>query len=76
MRRTIINLKKVWLQGIIVLMLILVSISCTTSRINKPTVPDPLVNGVSVVVYHEDTDEVSMPRWYWMKCVNYIIDTQ
>ena len=56
----------------------LVSVSCMTSQktSNTAVVPDPIVNGESVVVYDESTDTVSMPLWYWKKIVRYIIDTQ
>lgn len=56
----------------------LVSVSCITSQKTSSTtvVPDPIVNGESVVVYDESTNTVSMPLWYWKKIVRYIIDTQ
>ena len=60
------------------LILMLVSVSCMTSQktSNTAVVPDPIVNGESVVVYDESTDTISMPLWYWKKIVRYIIDTQ
>lgn len=50
--------------------------SCASSPKNEgPKIPDPMVNGVSVVVYDETTNYVSMPLWYWKKIVRYFIDT-
>ena len=60
------------------LILMLVSVSCKKKKktSNTAVVPDPIVNGESVVVYDESTDTISMPLWYWKKIVRYIIDTQ
>lgn len=54
--------------------------SCTTCQKKESDtsagVPDPIgPDGVSVVVYDQETDQVSMPLWYWKKLVRYIIDT-
>ena len=51
---------------------------CTTSRIENNLVwlpvPDPIVNGESVVKL--ENEEVKMPYWYWQKIEIYIITTE
>ncbi len=52
--------------------------SCTSSPTVEPTgaqIPDPIVDGESVVTIDEETEIVSMPLWYWKKIVRFMIDT-
>jgi hypothetical protein len=59
------------------MILMLPLISCTTLQVkNSAIVPDPIVNDESVVLYNAETDEVTMPLWYWKKIVRFIIDSQ
>ena len=55
-------------------MMILMSllISCQTMQI-KNKVPDPIVNGESVVKLNDTGDYVMMPYWYWKDICEYII---
>ncbi len=41
----------------------------------KVEIPDPVVNGKSVVEYDEEADMVYMPSWFWKKIMRYIIVT-
>ena len=59
--------------------LLFILTSCKTVEyveypIELPTVPDPYVDGVAVVILEGET--VSMPIWYYKKIVRYFIDTQ
>ena len=51
---------------------------CTTLQIENNLVwlpvPDPIVNGESVVKL--ENEEVKMPYWYWQKIEIYIITTE
>jgi len=58
------------------LTLTLLLMSCASIPSNSGVVPNPYVEGVSVVEYDVDTGKVSMPLWYWKKLVRYIVDTQ
>ncbi len=57
--------------------LTLVLTSCTTLPKNnvKAEIPDPIVDGESVVKYDLTTDSVTMPLWYWKKVVRYMVIT-
>lgn len=46
-----------------------------TQKVNIK-VPDPIVNGESVLEYNEKTQKVEVPFWYWKQITSYIIDTQ
>ena len=39
-----------------------------------PVFPSPYVDGVSVVIFDEETGIVSMPLWYWKAIVRYKVD--
>ena len=39
-----------------------------------PEFPSPYVEGVSVVIFDEETGIVSMPLWYWKAIVRYKVD--
>lgn len=70
------KIKKVWKVATIVLILTLLLNSCTSiPKSNDGIVPDPIIDGVSVVTYDEVTDTVTMPFWYWKKIVRYVIDS-
>lgn len=74
------HLKKLTV-AIISLILITLSTSCTTIRIDASefdweTFPDPIQNGKSVVMYDENTDTVSMPLEYWKQIMNYVVCTE
>lgn len=56
------------------MILIIPLTSCTTTRKTTINIPDPIVNGESVVKYDETTDEVRMPFWYWKDIVELIIE--
>ena len=46
------------------------------SELYWTSVPDPLVDGVSVVTYNVETKTVQVPLWYWLNLTDYIIDTE
>lgn len=63
------------------MILTMVLISCQTLpkekiEIEWSTFPDPIEDGISVVVYDEENDKVTMPFTYWQKIVKYVIDTE
>lgn len=66
--------------AIMLVILIIPLISCTSLRKKNNNnyvwipVPDPIVDGQSVVVL--EGDEVKMPLWYWKKIVTYITVTE
>ena len=47
-------------------------ISCQTTQI-KNKIPDPIVNGESVIKLTDTGDYVIMPYWYYKQIVQYII---
>lgn len=47
-------------------------ISCQTTAIENK-VPNPIVNGESVVKLNDTGDYVIMPYWYWKDLMEYII---
>ena len=47
-------------------------ISCQTTQI-KNKIPDPIVNGESVIKLNDTGDYVIMPYWYYKQIVQYII---
>lgn len=47
--------------------------SCTSTQNVKSDIPDPIVDGESVVKVDLSTEIVSMPYWYWKQILNYII---
>lgn len=46
------------------------------SELYWTSVPDPIVDGVSVVTYDVETKTVQVPLWYWLNLTDYIIDTE
>lgn len=60
----------------LILCLLLLSSCMSTQKKIKPQVPDPYVDGVSVVTYDQTNDTVSMPYWYWLKLYDYIVETE
>lgn len=64
----------------ILLTLITVLMSCRScpkaNELYWSNVPDPIVDGVSVVTYNVDTKTVQIPLWYWLNLTDYIIDTE
>ncbi|MGP1459154.1 MAG: hypothetical protein ACTTKL_07575 [Treponema sp.] len=68
---------KAWKPAIALMILTPLLASCRslpegTSAISRPTVPDPIVNGQSIVTFDRETEKVCMPLWYWKKVVRYI----
>lgn len=68
--------KKKLIQVIKLTILTILLTCCTTTRKIEAEVPNPIVNGESVVEYDETTDEVKMPFWYWKKIVEFIIEVK
>lgn len=55
--------------------------SCMTSRTNADNlvwvaVPDPIVEGQSVIKEDLTTETVTLPYWYWLKVEIYMIKTE
>ena len=73
--------KSAWKRATAALTLTILFLSCRSlpeahSAIVRPTVPNPLVNGESVVTFDDASECVSMPLWYWKKIVRYIAGTE
>ena len=69
------------LLAIFTTMSLLVLTSCTTLRTDADNlvwapVPDPIVEGKSVIKEDLTTQTVTMPYWYWLKVEIYMITTE
>lgn len=75
--------KTAWKLVTVALILMLVLTSCKTVKEPEkdpvitpsfPEFPSPYVDGESVVTFDEETENVSMPLWYWKAIVRYKVD--
>lgn len=72
------KLKKLCTLMMMLIILTTAFTSCQTTEraIEFPDFPNPVVDGISVVAYTEDTGLISMPLWYWLEITEYVIDIE